>query len=56
MTRKDFSAVLLCLTERLTNETTVHREDLLVDDGGNRKTVEAIGKGLPELDVVASFA
>lgn len=37
-------------------ETTVHGENLLVDDSGNGKTVEAIGEGLPELDVVATLA
>jgi hypothetical protein len=34
----------------------VHREDLFIDDGSDGKTIEAIGKGLPELDVVSSFA
>jgi hypothetical protein len=34
----------------------VHRENLLVDDSGNGKTVEAVGEGLPELDVVPSLA
>ena len=37
-------------------QTTVHGEDLLVDDGGNRQAVEAIGECLPKLDVVPSFA
>jgi len=37
-------------------ETAVHGEDLLVDDGGNGQAVEAVGKGLPQLDVVSSFA
>ena len=31
-------------------------EDLLVDDGGHRQTVETVGEGLPQLDVVASLA
>lgn len=37
-------------------ETTVHGEDLLVDNSGNGQTVEAVGKGLPELNVVATLA
>jgi len=34
----------------------MHREDLLVNDCGDWEAVEAVGKGLPELDVVSSFA
>lgn len=34
----------------------MHREDLLVNDSGNRQAVEAVGKRLPQLDVVPSFA
>jgi hypothetical protein len=34
----------------------VHGEDLLVNDGGNGKAVEAVGEGLPQLDVVSSLA
>lgn len=34
----------------------MHGEDLLVDNGGNRQAVEAVGEGLPELDVVATLA
>jgi hypothetical protein len=37
-------------------QTTVHGEDLLVNDSGDRKAVEAVGEGLPQLDVVASLA
>jgi hypothetical protein len=37
-------------------ETAVHGEDLLVDDGGNRQAVEAVGEGLPKLDVISPFA
>lgn len=37
-------------------QTAVHGEDLLVNDGGNGQAVEAIGKSLPQLDVVASLA
>nr|POE77548.1 hypothetical protein CFP56_09195 [Quercus suber] len=37
-------------------QATVHRENLLVDDGRNGQAVEAIGKGLPQLDVVTSLA
>jgi hypothetical protein len=34
----------------------VHGEDLLVDDGGDGQTVEAVGERLPQLDVVAALA
>jgi hypothetical protein len=34
----------------------VHGEDLFVNDGGNRQAVEAIRKGLPQLDVVSPLA
>jgi hypothetical protein len=34
----------------------VHGEDLLVNNGGNGKAVEAVGEGLPQLDVVSSLA
>lgn len=34
----------------------MHREDLLIDDGGNRQAVEAICECLPQLDVVAALA
>jgi hypothetical protein len=37
-------------------QTTVHGEDLLVDDGGNWQAVEAVGKSLPQLDVVPALA
>jgi hypothetical protein len=37
-------------------KTTVHSEDLLVDDSGNGQAVEAVGEGLPELDVISPFA
>lgn len=37
-------------------QTAVHGEDLLVNDGGNGQAVEAIGKSLPQFDVVASLA
>jgi hypothetical protein len=37
-------------------ETSVHGEDLLVDDSGDRQAVEAVGESLPQLDVVSSFA
>ena len=36
-------------------QTTVHGEDLLVNDGSNGQAVEAIGEGLPQLDVVPSL-
>jgi hypothetical protein len=34
----------------------VHGEDLLVNDGSDGQAVEAVGKGLPQLDVVSSLA
>lgn len=34
----------------------MHGEDLLIDDGRDGQAVEAIGEGLPELDVVPSLA
>jgi hypothetical protein len=37
-------------------QTTMHGEDLLVNDGGNWQTIEAIGEGLPELNVVSPLA
>jgi hypothetical protein len=39
-----------------THQTTVHGEDLLVNDSSDWQTVEAVGKGLPQLDVVTTFA
>jgi len=37
-------------------ETTVHCEDLLIDDSGNGQAIEAVGEGLPELNVVSALA
>lgn len=37
-------------------QATMHGEDLLVDDGGNGQAVEAVGEGLPQLDVIPSLA
>jgi hypothetical protein len=34
----------------------VHTKDLFIDNGSAGKTVEAVGKGLPELDTETSFA
>jgi hypothetical protein len=34
----------------------MHSEDLLIDDSGDGQTVEAVGKGLPQLDVVPTLA
>ena len=34
----------------------MHGEDLLINDGGDGQAVEAVGEGLPKLDVVASLA
>jgi len=54
--RRPHDALNLLHILQLGGETAVHAEDLLVDDGGNGQTVEAIRKSLPQLDVVASFA
>lgn len=37
-------------------QTTVHGENLLVNDGRNGQAVEAVGEGLPQLDVVSALA
>lgn len=37
-------------------QTAVHGEDLLVDDSGDGKAVEAVGEGLPQLNVVTALA
>ena len=37
-------------------EAAVHAENLLVDDGRDRQAVEAVGKRLPELNVVPPLA
>jgi hypothetical protein len=34
----------------------VHAEDLLVNKGSDRETVETVSEGLPQLDVVTAFA
>lgn len=34
----------------------MHGEDLLVNNRGNGQAVEAVGEGLPQLDVVTSLA
>ena len=34
----------------------MHGENLLIDDCSDGEAVEAIGKSLPQLDVVSSFA
>ena len=34
----------------------MHGEDLLVNDGSNRKAVKAVGESLPKLDVVPALA
>ena len=39
-----------------TYETAVHGEDLLVNNRSDGETVEAIGKSLPQFDVITSFA
>jgi hypothetical protein len=37
-------------------QATMHGEDLFVDDSGDGQTVEAVCKGLPELNVVSPLA
>lgn len=37
-------------------EAAVTAEDLFVDDGRHRQTIETVGERFPQLDVVASFA
>lgn len=37
-------------------QATVHGEDLLVNYGRDRQAVEAVGEGLPQLDVVSALA
>ena len=37
-------------------QTTVHGEDLLIDDSGDGQAVEAVGECLPQLDVVSALA
>jgi hypothetical protein len=37
-------------------KTSVHAQDLLINDCGNRETVEAISEGFPQFNVVASLA
>ena len=37
-------------------QTSVHGEDLLINDCRDGQAVETIGKGLPQLDVVAALA
>jgi len=34
----------------------VHCEDLLIDNGGDRQAIEAVGKGLPQPDVISPLA
>lgn len=36
-------------------DTSVATEDLLIDDGCDWQTVEAVSKGLPQLNVVPPF-
>ena len=53
--RSHYSANLLHRVQ-IRTETAVHGEDFLVDNGGDWKTVETVGKGLPKLDVVPPLA
>ena len=40
---------------KIWTQPTVHGEDLLVNDSSDWQTIEAIGKGLPQLDVIPSL-
>lgn len=40
----------------LKKNQNLHAEDLLINDSSDRQAVKAISKGLPELDVIPSFA
>jgi hypothetical protein len=46
----------LVQTGELGAKTTVHAKDLFINHGGTGKTVEAIGKSLPELNSESSLA
>lgn len=41
---------------QIRTQSSVHRENLLVNDSGDWQTVETICKRLPQLDVVPSLA
>lgn len=54
--RRPHDAPNLLHALQIGTEAAMAAEDLLVDDGGNRQTVEAVGERFPQLDVVASLA
>jgi hypothetical protein len=37
-------------------QTTVHGEDLLINDGGDGQAVEAISERFPEFDIISALA
>ena len=37
-------------------QAAMHGENLLVDDSGDRKTIEAIGECFPQLNIISAFA
>lgn len=41
---------------QIRTQSSMHRKNLLVNDGGDRQAVETIGKCFPQLDVVPPFA
>ena len=41
---------------QIRTQTTMHCEDLLVDDSSDRETIEAICEGFPQLNVISAFA
>lgn len=41
---------------QIRTETAVTTENLFIDNGGDRQTIEAIGKGFPQFDVEAPLA
>lgn len=53
---RPFNRPYLVQALHLRRQAAVHADDLVVDDGGDGETVEALGEGLPEADAVAAFA
>jgi hypothetical protein len=41
---------------QIRTQTTMHCEDLLVDDSSDRETIEAICEGFPQFNVISAFA
>jgi len=43
-------------TAELWWKSTVHAQDFFVNESSNRETVEAVGEGFPQFDIVSSLA